>query len=283
MIKSGAINVVKLNVIKRQADGSGIIANASRIINGEMPVNDNENKDFFIVEENDKYRVIKRTLEAVSRLMSNYDYSIDDIQVICPQKTSEIGTYEMNKAIQQMVNPPARDKKEIKRGNGILRVGDKVIHLSNNYEAAHYSVDESTQEYVPLESTGVFNGDIGKIIDITEEMDDDENATVTQRVVVQYDDFIIIYEKPELEDIDLAYSLTVHKMQGSQCDAAIILCHMRNFVMLNRNLGYTALTRARKMACIIGQKKAISVMVENVRVTKRNTMLSDLLSSLKLN
>lgn len=280
MIKSGAVNVVELNVIKRQADGSGIISNASRIIRGEMPQNDNENKDFFIIEESDKFRVIKRTLEAITRLMDNYDYSIDDIQVICPQKTSEIGTYEMNKAIQQLVNPPSRHKKEVKRGNSIFRAGDKVIHLTNNYEAVHYQKDEETGEYLPDESTGVFNGDIGKIIDIIEESDADETGTSSQRVAVQYDDFIILYEKPDLEDVDLAYSLTVHKMQGSQCDAAIILCHMRNFVMLNRNLGYTALTRAKKMACIIGQSKAISVMVENVRVTNRNTMLAFLLSQL---
>ncbi len=288
MIKSDVIKVVKLNVIKRQADGSGIITNANKIINGEMPEIINENKDFFIVEEDDKNRVVKRTLEALTRLMTGYDYSIDDVQVICPQKTSEIGTYEMNKAIQEMVNPSTRDKAEIKRGNSVFREGDKVIHLSNNYETPHYQRDVLKGRYVAEENCGVFNGDIGRIIEISKMNDmnlesvdsdiDNENKNTTEkRVVVQYDDFIIIYQISELEEIDLAYSLTVHKMQGSQCEAAIILCHMRNFIMLNRNLGYTAVTRAKKMACIIGQKKAIKVMVSNVKINERNSMLCELL------
>ncbi|MHB8063912.1 MAG: SF1B family DNA helicase RecD2 [Ruminiclostridium sp.] len=288
MIKSDSIKVVKLNVIKRQADGSGIITNANKIINGEMPEMINENKDFFIVEEEDKNKVIKKTLEALTRLMTGYAYSIDDVQVICPQKTSEIGTYEMNKAIQDMVNPSADGLAEIKRGNSVFRVGDKVIHLSNNYETSHYQRDTSTGRYIAEENSGVFNGDIGRIIEISKMNDvildiegqenDSEGKTATEkRVAVQYDDFIILYQISELEEIDLAYSLTVHKMQGSQCEAAIILCHMRNYIMLNRNLGYTAVTRAKKMACIIGQKRAIKVMVSNVKINERNSMLCDLL------
>ncbi len=285
MIKSGIIKTVKLNVIKRQADGSGIISNANRIINGEMPENVNENKDFFIVEEEDKNRVIKRTLEALNRLMTGYNYTIDDVQVICPQKTSEIGTYEMNKAIQELINPAAPGKNEVKRGNSIFREGDKVIHLSNNYESPHYQKDPFTNRYVAEESSGVFNGDIGRIIQISQisetglngDDEDSSSATTERKVAVQYDDFIIIYQINELEEIDLAYSLTVHKMQGSQCEAAIILCHMRNYIMLNRNLGYTAVTRAKKMACIIGQKKAVKVMVSNVKINERNSMLCELL------
>ncbi len=288
MIKSEVIKMVKLDVIKRQADGSGIITNANKIINGEMPEIVNQNKDFFIIEEDDKNRVIKKTLESLTRLMTAYDYSIDDIQIICPQKTSEIGTYEMNKAIQEMVNPAAKEKAEIKRGNSTFREGDKVIHLSNNYEATHYQRD-LTGKYIAEEASGVFNGDIGRIIEISKLCDiysiDDEcedsstpnNVAAQNKVAVQYDDFIVIYEISDLEEIDLAYSLTVHKMQGSQCEAAIILCHMRNYIMLNRNLGYTAVTRAKKMACIIGQRKAIKIMVSNIKINKRNSMLCDLL------
>lgn len=287
MIRSGVIPTVKLNVIKRQADGSGIIFNANRIINGEMPEIINANKDFFIVEEEDKNRIIKRTLEALTRLMTGYDYSIDDVQVICPQKTSEIGTYEMNKAIQEMVNPAVSGKAEVKRGNSVFREGDKVIHLSNNYEAVHYQKDAYTGRYFAEESSGVYNGDIGRIIQIAkieeiEHTSENDSAVSDNRVAVQYDDFIIIYQLNELEEIDLAYSLTVHKMQGSQCEAAVILCHMRNFIMLNRNLGYTAVTRAKKMACIIGQRRAVAVMVKNIKVTQRNTMLADLLSFKKV-
>ncbi len=286
MIRSGIIRTVKLNVIKRQADGSGIISNANRIINGEMPENINENKDFFIIEEEDKNRVIKKTLEALTRLMTGYNYTIDDVQVICPQKTSEIGTYELNKAIQELINPEGEGKAEIKRGNSIFREGDKVIHLSNNYESPHYHKEPLTGRYVAEENCGVFNGDIGRIIEISQisetndaSGDDDVNSTIAseKRVAVQYDDFIIIYQINELEEIDLAYSLTVHKMQGSQCEAAIILCHMRNYIMLNRNLGYTAVTRAKKMACIIGQKKAVRVMVSNVKINERNSMFCELL------
>jgi len=288
MIKSDVIKVVKLDVIKRQADGSGIITNANKIINGEMPEIINENKDFFIIEEEDKNKVVKKTLEALTRLMTGYDYSIDDVQVICPQKTSEIGTYEMNKAIQDMVNPSTDGKADIKRGNSVFREGDKVIHLSNNYETPHYHRDALSGRYVAEENGGVFNGDIGRIIEIsklndtnlgTEDQDNvsDGKTNTEKKVAVQYDDFIIIYQINELEEIDLAYSLTVHKMQGSQCEAAIILCHMRNFIMLNRNLGYTAVTRAKKMACIIGQKRAVKVMVSNVKINERNSMLCELL------
>ncbi|PYG89106.1 exodeoxyribonuclease V alpha subunit [Ruminiclostridium sufflavum DSM 19573] len=289
IIRSEAVKVVKLDVIKRQADGSGIITNANKIINGEMPEIINANKDFFIIEEEDKNRVVKKTLEAVTRLMTAYNYTIDDIQVICPQKTSEIGTYEMNKAMQKMVNPAADGKAEIKRGNSVFREGDKVIHLSNNYEAPHYKKD-LLGRYVAEESCGVFNGDIGKIIEISKIEDvaanseeeeyggiSDNKAADEKRVAVQYDDFIIIYQISQLEEIDLAYSLTVHKMQGSQCEAAIILCHIRNFIMLNRNLGYTAVTRAKKMACIIGQKRAVKIMVSNVKINERNSMLCELL------
>ena len=289
MIKSGTVKLVELNVIKRQEEGSGIILNANRIINGEMPENCDENKDFYIVEEDDKNRVIKRTLEALDRLMTGHGYTIDEVQVICPQKTSELGTYEMNKAIQQMVNPYDAGKAEIKRGNSVFRVGDKVIHLSNNYEAPHYQRDLMTGRYTAEEACGVFNGDIGRIIEISAidngEDDGDSSATSSEQksVAVEYDDFIIIYRANELEEIDLAYSLTVHKMQGSQCEAAIILCHMRNYVMLNRNLGYTAVTRAKKMACMIGQKKAIRVMVSNVKINKRNTMLCELLKQINRN
>lgn len=285
MIKSGIIRTVKLNVIKRQADGSGIISNANRIINGEIPEKINENKDFFIIEEEDKNRVVKRTLEALTRLMTGYNYSIDDVQVICPQKTSEIGTYEMNKAIQELINPAAPDKAEVKRGNSVFREGDKVIHLSNNYETPHYHKDPFTGKYIAEENCGVFNGDIGRIIDIskiseisgTDEDDESKNVSAEKKVAVQYDDFIVVYHINELEEIDLAYSLTVHKMQGSQCEAAIILCHMRNYIMLNRNLGYTAVTRAKKLACIIGQRKAVNVMVSNVKINERNSMLCELL------
>ena len=289
MIKSQVIEVVKLNVIKRQADGSGIITNANKIVNGEMPEIINKNKDFFIIEEDDKDRVLKKTLEAITRLRTAYNYSIDDIQVICPQKTSEIGTYEMNKAIQNMVNPAESGKSEVKRGNSVFREGDKVIHLSNNYEAPHYQKD-LLGRYVAEENCGVFNGDIGKIIEISKiehidfenDNEDDDSEAVSKAlseksVAVQYDDFIIIYQISELEEIDLAYSLTVHKMQGSQCEAAIILCHTRNFIMLNRNLGYTAVTRAKKMVCIIGQKRAMKVMVSNVKINERNSMLCGLL------
>lgn len=283
MIKSEIIKMVKLNVIKRQADGSGIISNANRIIDGEMPEIINQNKDFFVIEEDDKNRVVKKTLEALNRLMTAYDYTIDDIQVICPQKSSEIGTYELNKAIQEMVNPAVSDKEEIKRGNSVFREGDKVIHLSNNYETPHYQRDPATGRYAAEESCGIFNGDIGRIIEISQideydtDDDDEDKKDTEKKVAVQYDDFIIIYHINELEEIDLAYSLTVHKMQGSQCEAAIILCHMRNYIMLNRNLGYTAVTRAKKMACIIGQKKAIKLMVSNVKINERNSMLCDLL------
>lgn len=280
IIHSSIVPVVRLNVIKRQLEASGIVFNANRIINGDtMTINENQ-KDFYIIEENNEYEIVNKIIKSIRRLSgNNYSFSLDDIQVICPQKLTVIGTHELNNRIQLVFNPPSLEKREVSKGKLIFRVGDNVIHLNNNYEARHYKLDKDGS-YTLLESTGVFNGDIGKIIDIFKSSDNVEEDNGGIRIAVQYDGFVIIYKKYELENIDLAYALTVHKMQGSQCKVAIIPIHMKNKIMLYRNLGYTAITRASDMVCVIGQNTSISYMAKNNVIKERNSTLNYLLKTM---
>lgn len=280
IIHSSTVPVVRLNVIKRQIEASGIVSNATRIINGDtMTLNENQ-KDFYIIEENNEYEIVNKILKSIKRLSgNNYSFSLDDIQVICPQKLTVIGTQELNNRIQRMFNPPGSDKREVLKGTLIFRIGDRVIHLNNNYEARHYKLSENGG-YALLESIGVFNGDIGKITDIFKASDTDGEDTGGIRIAVQYDGFVILYKKHELENIGLAYALTVHKMQGSQCKVAIIPIHRKNKIMLYRNLGYTAITRASDIVCVIGQNTSISYMAKNNIIKERNSTLSYLLETM---
>jgi len=278
IIASGKIKVVRLDVVKRQAENSDIIKNANRIIGGQMIQSRKDSKDFFIIEEDDKHKVADLIIKSILTLLNKnkYNYTIDDIQVLCPQRTSVIGTEELNKRIQQTVNPPSDSKKELKRGNTMFRVDDKVIHLKNNYEKEHYIKVGNEYKVKGEKFKGIFNGEIGKVIDVIESVDEETDEKV-KCLVVKYDDFIIIYDSDELQEIDLTYASTIHKSQGSQYPVCIIPFHSRNWIMLNRNLAYTGVSRAKEMCAVIGQIKAMKRMVNNVEVKKRNTRLKDLL------
>lgn len=286
LASSPKINTVKLDVIKRQREGSGIIKNANRIINGEMIETDDINKDFFVVEENDTVEVANKILKMIQNLLTKkeYNYTIDDIQVLCPQKGSEIGTEEFNRRIQALVNPPSPSKKEIAkdRSGAMYRVGDRVINTENDKDAIHYTFREG--EYIPQKDSkgkeikGIFNGEIGRMVDVIEKLDE-EAEEMRQFMIVKFDDYFIMYDKSTfIKKLDWAYAISIHKSQGSQYKIVLIPIHYRNYIMLTRNLGYTGVTRAKEKVCVVGQLKAMKTMVTTVVVDKRNTRLTSLIA-----
>jgi exodeoxyribonuclease V alpha subunit len=279
MAESGKVLLVELDVVKRQAEGSSILDNAYRVIRGESLQENKGKHDFLIVYEEEKERVADKILLSIKRLLdkSRYNYTIDDIQVICPQRTSEIGTDELNRRIQELVNPPKQSLKEVKKNdNCTFRVGDKVMHMANDYEKVHYKIGNNNLIPLGEDHVGIFNGDMGRVIDVIE-LPVKETEDMEENLVVKYDNFVVIYNREELQDIELSYAMSIHKSQGAQFKVCLIPFHFRNYKMLNRNLGYTALTRAEEIACVFGQKRAMDRMCKNIEVTQRNTRLKYLI------
>ncbi|MBG1270609.1 ATP-binding domain-containing protein, partial [Nostoc sp. WHI] len=178
-----------------------------------------------------------------------------DVQVLCPMTRGVVGTRNLNTVLQQLINPPTLSKVEINRSGMILRVGDRVIQQMNDYQRE------------------VFNGDLGIITDIN---------TVEQEVAVQYGERNVIYDYADLNEITLAWSVTIHKSQGSEYPVVILPIYMQHYMMLTRNLFYTGITRAKKLAIVIGSKKAISLAVRSTDDQRRYTRLQHLLVVAKL-
>lgn len=252
IIDSKVFAVTELNEIFRQAKSSKIIVNAHKIIHGEYPQIDNiEDTDFFFMEEDDQERILEKTLLMVSdRIPKKFDLDPIDIQVLTPMNRGIVGTAKLNEALQDKLNP---NGEEIIRGGRKYRVGDKVMQIRNNYDK------------------NVYNGDIGFIIGI-----DIEN----QLVNVSIDGNIIDYEYSELDELVLAYAVSIHKSQGSEYHAVVMPLTMAHYVMLQHNLFYTEVTRGKKLVVIIGSKKAMYVSVKNNKVIERNTWLEQRLKAL---
>ena len=252
IIDSKVFAVTELNEIFRQAKSSKIIVNAHEIIHGEYPQIDNiEDTDFFFMEEDDQERILEKTLLMVSdRIPKKFDLDPIDIQVLTPMNRGIVGTAKLNEALQDKLNP---NGEEIIRGGRKYRVGDKVMQIRNNYDK------------------NVYNGDIGFIIGI-----DIEN----QLVNVSIDGNIIDYEYSELDELVLAYAVSIHKSQGSEYHAVVMPLTMAHYVMLQHNLFYTEVTRGKKLVVIIGSKKAMYVSVKNNKVIERNTWLEQRLKAL---
>ena len=262
-----------LNVIKRQSENSKIIEYADKISEGTMPPVDEVKgynhfgKDVCFIpaeEATDVYREIKKS---VIDLLSS-GYKKEDIQVVCPQKNGIIGTHNINKMISDIVNEGSQEKSII-INNIQYYVGDKVMHVNgNDYNAERYEVKKTLNGYSYREKgLGIFNGEIGKIIEIKGE-----------EIVVAYDDYAIMYSKTAFKDVMLSYANTVHKSQGSEFPVVILPVHTQNYIMLNMNLGYTAITRSRQKVVLIGQKKALSVITRTNNTQKRNTGLRERIS-----
>lgn len=263
LINSGCFNTVRLTEIFRQGSESLIVTNAHRINRGEMPVTDARNKDFFFMKREGGALISTLAEVTAKRLPATYGVSaFDKIQVITPTRKGAAGTEALNLLLQAELNPPAKDKAEKKFRDVVFREGDKVMQIRNNYDLTW---DEDGKERF-----GIYNGDIGVIGKIYDRQ---------SYMMVNFDGREVKYGFDLLEDLELAYAITVHKSQGSEYPFVVMPVTDFPPMLMTRNLLYTAVTRAKTMAVLIGREDALSRMVENDRETVRYTGLCDMLQS----
>jgi exodeoxyribonuclease V alpha subunit len=246
IIDSGCVHTVRLNDIFRQSQQSMIIVNAHRINRGQMPVTET-GRDFVFIEEDDPERVLEHIIDlSAHSIPSRFGFRpLDDIQILTPMHRGVVGVTNINIRLQEMLNP-SRDA--ISRGGRTFKTADKVIQTRNNYEK------------------DVYNGDIGRIVRIDREM---------QEARVDFDGRIIPYDFNELDELILAYAISVHKSQGSEYPAVIIPVLTQHYLLLQRNLIYTAITRGKKLVYMIGTKKALSIAIRNDKTRKRYSLLAE--------
>ena len=266
LIRSGAFRTVILQKIFRQAARSDIVVNAHRILRGEMPSLGNKSRDFFFLERDSLPVIYKNTVQLIREMLPGYvKCSPDEIQVLTPMRKGNLGVERLNQVLQSVLNPPAPDKREYVREEVTFREGDKVMQTRNNYQI-EWQVRGNFG--LPLEKgTGIFNGDFGRILSV-----DPSREILT----VRFDeDREVDYPFGELEDLELAYAVTVHKSQGSESPAVILPLLSGPRGLFNRNLLYTAVTRARSCVVILGSREAVRTMTDNVRENIRNTGLEE--------
>jgi exodeoxyribonuclease V alpha subunit len=286
LIQSGVIPVITLDVVKRQAEHSGIIRNANKIIRGEMISSCTDTEDAYVIRKQLAKDVQEGIVQSIERLIEGKNYAFDDIQVLCPQKNGEVGTFVMNWVLQQTFNPNPEGEKIL---NKMIRkkhpdreefidiplhfqAGDKVIHVANNYQMPWYQKNEegALVESDDPELIGITNGECGVIEEIRKVIELKTKSTI---VTVRYEDGYVQYVD-SVDELDHAYALTIHKSQGSQWRAVIIPLMMENFRMLDNNLFYTGYTRSKDFSVTIGQPEAINHAVTSYRMRERYTSLA---------
>jgi len=255
IIVSGAVPVVELNEIFRQARQSSIIVNAHRINSGMLPLfkaSENQLDDFYFIEKDDPEEALQVILDLVSeRIPKRFGFDrFDDIQVLTPMHKGSVGAVNLNTQLQDLLNP---NQQGITRWGRDFRVGDKVMQIRNNYDKE------------------VYNGDIGRITGIDLE---------AQEVTISFDGRDVGFDFTDLDEIVLAYAVSVHKAQGSQYPVVIIPVLTQHYILLQRNLIYTAVTRGRKLVVMVGSKKALAIAVKNNKTQMRHTRLTSRLSLL---
>ena len=263
LIASGTVPTIKLKEIFRQAQQSCIITNAHRIVSGEYPDLTRKDNDFFFFRRDDYEKAVGLIASLVkTRLPNAYNYSpTDDIQVLTPSRKGTVGSVELNKILQQEINPPAANKAEFKSFIYTFREGDKVMQTRNNYDIVWSRERE--------QGTGIYNGDIGIIRKLN---------ISAMTAVIDFDGRVAAYPFDMLSQVELAYAITVHKSQGCEFEA-VIMPVMGGFEKLYyRNLLYTAVTRAKKLLILIGSEEKIKSMVDNNRRTRRYTCLRQMLT-----
>ncbi len=254
LIASKAVPVIRLDVIFRQAEQSNIVLNAHRINEGRMPVFDKQANDFFLFPENDPEKAARRVAELVKTRMPRR-FGLDpvrDVQVLCPMHRGAVGVGELNRLLQDTLNPAEPGKAEWRHGSRVLRVGDKVLQVRNNYAKL------------------IFNGDLGRVtaIDLEE-----------QRLTVDFDGQTVDYEFSELDELMHAFAMSVHKAQGSEYPAVVVPLFTQHYMLLQRNLLYTAVTRARGLVVLVGMYNAIAIAVKNDKIAQRNSRLAQRLQA----
>ena len=260
IISSGQLPVVELTEIFRQAKESDIIVNAHRINRGEEVTLDNQSRDFFFLKRYDADQVINVTLQLVLQKMPKYvEARPMDIQVLTPMRKGLLGVEHLNTVLQHYLNPPDASKAEKERQNGTFREGDKVMQTKNNYQLQW----EVRSRYgIPVEKgLGVFNGDMGiiRIID-----------SFAQSLTVEFEEGRMVeYPFGAIDELELAYAITIHKSQGSEYPAIVIPLLAGPRPLMNRNLLYTAVTRARKCVTLVGDERVFAQMIDNVQEQQR--------------
>ena len=266
MIQSGCIPVVSLTRIFRQAQESDIVVNAHKINRGEPVLLDNKSRDFFFLKRDDANIIISIVIQLVRDKMPRYvNAKMYDIQVLTPMRKGLLGVERLNKILQEYLNPPDRTKTEQEQNGILFREGDKVMQVKNNYQLEW----EIRGRYgIPMEKgLGIFNGDMGIIREINKQ---------TERVTVEFDEQRMVeYPYSGLEELELAYAVTIHKSQGSEYPAVVIPLLSGPKMLMTRNLLYTAVTRAKQCVTLVGDPYAFSQMEANTVEQKRYTALAD--------
>ena len=265
LVASGLFPTVQLKEIFRQSMASLIVMNAHQIVEGKMPDLSRRDSDFFFMPVAEPEDAAKLIVSLCSqRLPKSYGYSsVSDIQVLCPGRKGELGIAELNKLLREAINPPSKDKTEVKINGTLFRLGDKVMQVRNDYNLPWTKEDDTSGE-------GVFNGDMGVVTEI------DRPGGVLR---VQIDDKEVLYDfEHASNELEPAYAVTVHKSQGNEFTAVVIPVLKPPMQLCYRNLLYTAVTRAKKLLILVGTRGTIEAMVENDRKTRRYTGLARFLA-----
>lgn len=266
LISSGLVPVTFLSFIYRQSEKSLIISNAHRINAGEMPILDNKSGDFFFDEKSDRTEQVEAAVSMVKeRLPKFFGLLPSDIQVLAPAKKGVSGVAALNVALQNALNP---DGKPLVYGDTEFREGDRVMHIRNNYDKVWYNMFGEADDG----GSGIFNGDMGVVHKVVSTGKDEEEL-----IVLTEDGRFIKYKSEDLKELMLSYAVSVHKSQGSEFPAVIIVLNAGSPMLLTKNLLYTAVTRAKNAVVIIGDSKVLYRMVKTTSAEKRFTLLPDLI------
>ena len=267
VIRSGKIKTVELDEIFRQSRQSAIVMNAHRINQGEYPVLNEKESDFFFVKEADIGRVVAAVADLAGQRLPKFlgADAMKDIQVLTPRRKSLIGVENLNAVLQNALNPAAPGKGEKQMGGFVFREGDKVMQVKNNY-GIQWRIEDKFGG-IAEEGLGMYNGDEGVVLSVNNR----------ERIMqVRFDeDRLVDYEFSQLDELVLAYAITIHKSQGSEYDIVVMPIHSGPDMLLNRNLLYTAITRAKKMVVIVGLAATLNRMVDNVRQRVRYSSLGE--------
>ena len=255
MLRSGVLPSVRLTEIFRQAQKSLIVMNAHRVNQGEMPDLKCVTSDFFFMRRNNEESVCSLVRDlCATRLPQNMGIPSDQIQVLSPTRKGAVGTVNLNRLLQAALNPPGPDKKERTFGDYLFREGDRVMQIRNNYDILWKKTDAS------MVGAGIFNGDVGIIQSID---------TGTETLSVLFDDKVAEYDFTQLNELEPAYAMTVHKSQGSEYRAVVLTAWNGSPYLLSRSILYTAITRARELLVIVGKEETVGIMVENAKKNRR--------------
>ena len=266
IIQSHACNVVMLTKIFRQASTSDIIVNAHKINHGEEVVLDNKSMDFFFLKRYDADVIINVVLQLIKQKLPRFvDATPYDIQVLTPMRKGLLGVERLNGILQRYMNPPANDKVEKEYGSTVFREGDKVMQTKNNYQLAW---EIRTKYGLTVDKgLGIFNGDMGIIRQIND---------FAEQMIIEFDEGRMVeYPYKLLDELELAYAITIHKSQGSEYPAVVIPLLSGPMMLMNRNLLYTAVTRARKCVTLVGNEVTFQQMIQNTSQQKRYSGLCD--------